>query len=63
MYYNGSTSASTAAATFGNIPIASNFTLLGAAAYGSVVGGEFGEIIVFNTALSASDITTLYLSR
>jgi hypothetical protein len=63
MYYNGSTSASTAAATFGNIPIASNFTLLGANAYGAVVGGEFGEIIVFNSSLSASDISKLYSAR
>ncbi len=63
MYYNGSTSASTAAATFGNIPIASNFTLLGANAYGSIVGGEFGEIIVFNSSLSASDISKLYSAR
>ena len=63
MYYNGSTSASTAAATFGNIPIASNFTLLGANAYGAVVGGEFGEIIVFNQALDTQDIAKLYSAR
>jgi len=63
MYYNGSTSASTAAVTFGNIPNTNNFYLLGCPAFGSVVGGEFGEIIVFNTALSASDISTLYLGR
>jgi len=63
MYYNGSTSASTAAATFGNIPIASNFTLLGANAYGSIVGGEFGEIIVFNQALDTQDISKLYSAR
>ena len=63
MYYNASTSASTAAATFGNIPNTNNFYLLGCPAYGSVVGGEFGEIIVFNTALSASDISTLYSAR
>jgi hypothetical protein len=63
MYYNGSTSASTAAATFGNIPIASNFTLLGANTYGAVVGGEFGEIIVFNQALDTQDIAKLYSAR
>lgn len=63
MYYNGSTSASTAAATFGNIPNTNNFYLLGCPAFGSIPLGEFGEIVVFNTALSASDISTLYLAR
>jgi hypothetical protein len=37
--------------------------LLGANAYGSIVGGEFGEIIVFNSSLSASDISKLYSAR
>jgi hypothetical protein len=63
MYYNGSTSASSAAAMFDNIPNTNNFYLLGCPAYGSVVGGEFGEVIVFNTALSAADVSTLYLGR
>jgi hypothetical protein len=63
MYYNGSMSASTAAGAFGNIPNTSNFTLLGASAYGSVVGAEFGEIIVFNQALDAQDISKLYSAR
>lgn len=63
MYYNNSTSATTAAATFGNIPNTNNFYLLGCPAFGAVVGGEFGEVIVFNSALSASDIATLYSAR
>jgi hypothetical protein len=63
MYYNGSMSASTAAGAFGNIPITSNFTLLGASAYGAVVGAEFGEIIVFNQALDTQDISKLYSAR
>lgn len=63
MYYNGSTSASSAASTFGNIPNTNNFYLFGCPAYGAVVGCEFGEIIVFNSALSAADISTLYSAR
>ena len=63
MYYNASTSASTVADTFGTIPSTNNFYLMGCPAYGAIVGGEFGEIIVFNTPLSGSDITTLYSAR
>ena len=63
MYYNASTSASTVADTFGTIPSTNNFYLMGCPAYGAIVGGEFGEIIVFNTSLSGSDITTLYSAR